>query len=260
MEDSSNRNYVNISNRKFSHTQYDTQDENFFSYKPTSTAFWVSLESDDPQYHSEWEEEYDETFVPDKNGNLYATTVRLKPTTYVMNPGNDKDILESFNSLVKKKELEGIKLSNSQKRELLVDFVNKLNHTNYENVICQIDLIEDISAMEKIFGDFEFGKEYPTEVYDSLAMKIKNAFRQNFSGVEVTGFALGLEDYQDDDGLEELLVIRSVKDNNYHETIDYFEIHSMAIFDTSCVDIVREVEYQPTFYHNMPDESDIIPE
>lgn len=101
--------------------------------------------------------EFRETLQADDDGNLHATIVKLKPTTYTLSPDAERTLLEGFNSFVSSK-----KISTEQKRKLLVELVR--SHTNredIENVICQIDLIEDIHALEEIFGGYKFGNSYP---------------------------------------------------------------------------------------------------
>lgn len=240
MEESLNRNYVNISNKPFVHHVYNTPDEKRFSYKPTS-AFWLSLESDKEEYHSEWDRKYGEFLKTDEDGNLYATTVKFKPTTYIMSPAIDETILEGFKNFT-----EGKNLTPEQRRKLLVELVKShTNNPDIENVICQIDLEEDISVMEKIFCGFKLGEEHPDAVYENLASNMKKAFRQNFAGVEVTAFALGLDKNCPGEGIDDIQIYWSSLDPKYEENIGDFEIPSVAIFDTSCLDIVKELIYPP---------------
>jgi hypothetical protein len=240
MEESLNKKYVNISNRKFENKIYNEEGNNIFSYKPNN-AFWLSLVSDKNGFYSEWDEEYRSAYEnnTDENGNLHATTFSLKPNTYIMSPSNDSVILEGFNNFVK-----GKNLTPDQKRKLLVELVKKqTNNSDIEHIICQIDLVEDLTTMEKIFCGYECGNTYPSEVYDNLALNIKKAFRENFSGVEVTGFALGLDELSYGDGIDDAQIYMSSKDPNYNETIGYWEIPSLAVFDTSCLDLIKEVEF-----------------
>lgn len=238
MEDSLNRKYINISNKPFSHKVYNDEDQRMFSYKPTS-GFWLSLESSDDEYYSEWDEEYRETFQPDDNGNLHATVVKFKPTTYVMSPAQDKTILEGFNNFI-----AGKNLSPDQKRKLLVELLKRrTNRQDIENVICQIDLLEDISAIEEIFGGYKFGEEHEDSVYENLADNVKKGIRESFAGFEVTGFALGVDDECAGESISDTQAYWSFVDPQYQETIDYFEIPSVAVFDTSCLDVVKEIVY-----------------
>lgn len=104
MEDSLSRKYINISNKPFEHKVYNDVDNSPFSYKPAG-GYWLSLESKDKNYYSEWDEAYRGTFITDENGNLHATVVKFKPTTYVMSPECDRNILEGFNNFVSGKNL-----------------------------------------------------------------------------------------------------------------------------------------------------------
>lgn len=253
MEESHNRNYVNISNRPFEHRVYEKEEKVYFSYKPID-AFWLSLESKKPGFQSEWDEEYGEIYKPDENGNLYATTVKLKPTTYVMNPEQDKTLLEGFFAFVKDKEKNGKLLTNMQRRQLLVEMVKKHKGMQYDYVVCQIDLLEDIDAIEEIFGGYKYNEENSDEIYEKLELNVINAFKKNFSGVEVTGYALGLEDDLAYVSVQEELQIRQAQNPKYKGTLDYFEIHSMAVFDTKCLDVIREIEYP----HQVPGDNSII--
>lgn len=238
MEDSLNRNYINISDRPFTHKVYNDDDKPIFSYKPTS-GFWLSLESSEKGYYSEWDSEYRGTFQTDSNGNLHATVVRFKPTTYVMSPDNDKTLLEGFNEFISGKEL-----SAEQKRRLLLELVRKhKNMPDIENIICQIDLAEDVVALEEIFGGYRLGNEYPDEVYENLALNVKRGIRESFSGLEVTAYALGIDKSLPSEGIQETQIYWSSIDPKYNETIEYFDMHSVAVFDTSCLDIVRQVVY-----------------
>lgn len=239
MEDSLNRDYINISNRTFTPTVYNEEDPSIFSYKPGS-AFWLSLplESDD-NYYSEWDREYRDTFKSDESGNLHATVVRFKPTTYFLSPGADKTLLEGF-----KEFTQGKDLTPDQRRKLLVELVRThLNKPEVESVICQIDLLEDLVALEEIFGGYKLGNEYPDEVYQNLAANFKRGIRQNFSGLEVTAYALGMDKDMPGEGINETQAFWNAIDEKYEETIDYFDMHSVAVFDTSCLDVVKEIVY-----------------
>lgn len=238
MEDSLNRRYVNISDKPFTHSVYNEVDDSPFSYKPQG-GFWLSLESKDKDYYSEWDEEYRGTFPTDENGNVHATVVKFKPTTYVMSPSQDKTILEGFNNFV-----AGKNLSPDQKRKLLVELLRtRTGRQDIESVICQIDLIEDIDALEEIFGGFVFGNEYPDSVYENLAQNVRNGIRESFAGLEVTGYALGVSDDSFDDPVQDIQSIRSLENPKYKETIDYFDMHSAVIFDTACLDVEKQIIY-----------------
>lgn len=239
MEDNQNRKYINISKRPYTPAVYNEKDNNdYFSYKPAS-GFWLSLEAKEKGYYSEWDMEFRETLQADDDGNLHATIVKLKPTTYTLSPDADRTLLEGFNSFVSSK-----KLSIEQKRKLLVELVR--SHTNredIENVICQIDLIEDIRALEEIFGGYKFGNSYPDEVYENLASNVKKGIRESFSGLEVTAYALGMDEEFPYNSVIEAQTYMSMVDPKYKETIDYFDMPSAVIFDTSCLDIIQEIVY-----------------
>lgn len=238
MEDSLNKNYINISNRKFTPTVYNDEDSNCFSYKPTS-GFWLSLESKEKGYYSEWDQEYRESMEADSNGNLHATVVRFKPTTYIMSPSADKTILEGYNDFVSNKNL-----TPDQKRKLLVELVRTHNNIpDIENIICQIDLMEDLTAIEAVFGGYKIGNEYPDETYENLALKIKKGIRESFSGLEITAFALGMDETLPSESIADTQMYWSTIDPKYEETIDYFDIPSAVIFDTSCLEVIKEIVY-----------------
>ena len=256
MEESHNRNYVNISDRAFEHRVYDKEEEAYFSYKPVE-AFWVSLESKNPEFKSEWDEEYGTVYQPDKNGKLYATTVKLKPTTYVLSPETHKTLLEGFYNFVKNKESEGQKLTNAQRRQLLVELVKKNEGKNVEHVICQIDTLEDVDTIEEIFGNYKYGEETSKETLDNLIVNVKNGIKQNFSGLEVTGYALDSDCVVPHISAEEELNFRRLTTFGYMGGLGYFDMHSMAIFDTSCLDIVRLIEYTPDERTTTLDNEDI---
>lgn len=240
MEDSLNKRYVNISERKFTHAVYNNEDSKTFSYKPTGGAFWLSLESKEGKCYSEWDEMYAETFQADEKGNLHATTVKFKPTTYIFSPEIDKTILEGFNNFISSKK----DLTPDQKRKLLVELVRQRTGNNdIEHVICQIDMPGDMRALEEIFGGYKLGNSHPDEVYDNLSLNVQKGIRESFSGLEVTAAALGLDDNFPEEGVDELQAYWSTIDSKYHETIDFFDMASVAIFDTSCLDIVSEKEY-----------------
>lgn len=241
MEDSLNKKYVNISDKPFRPSVYNVEEKDMFSYKPSS-GLWLSLETDEEGYYSEWDKEYRETIKTDCNGNLHATTVKFKPTTYIMSPDADKTILEGFSKFVSTKQL-----SPEQKRKLLVELVR--THTDrkdVENVICQIDLLADISALEEIFANYKLGNSYPDEFYKTLATNVKKGIRESFSGLEVTAYALGLDESSYDECISDVQAFYwPTIDPKYSQTIEYFEIPSAVIFDTSCLDIEKEVVYSP---------------
>ena len=100
MEDNRNRKYINISKRPYTPAVYNEKDNNdYFSYKPAS-GFWLSLEAKEKGYYSEWDMEFRETLQADDDGNLHATIVKLKPTTYTLSPDAERTLLEGFNSFV----------------------------------------------------------------------------------------------------------------------------------------------------------------
>ncbi len=238
MEDNLNRKYVNISNREFSPEVYNTEDNDYFSYKPSS-GFWLSLESNKDGYYSEWDMEYRDVMDPDDDGNLHATVVSLKPSTYTLSPSIDKTLLEGFYKFTANKQL-----SVEQKRKLLVELVRThTNRTDIENVICQIDLLEDIMAIEEIFGGYVLGNSYSDEVYKNLAMNVKKGIRESFSGLEVTAYALGLDESCPGESIADTQIYWSSIDPKYDETIDYFDMPSAVIFDTSCLDVIKQIVY-----------------
>ena len=238
MEDNSNRIYVNISNRPFSSAVYNDEDSECFSYKPTS-GYWLSLESTEKGYYSEWDEEYREILETDDNGNLYATKVKLKPTTYTISPSRDKNLLEGFYQFVSNKQLTA-----KQKRRLLVELVRtRTGREDVENVICQIDLVEDLTVLEEIFAGYKLGNSYPEEFYKTLAKNVKKGIRESFSGLEVTAYALGMDKNLPSESISDTQIYWSSVDPNYDESIDLFDMPSAVIFDTSCLDIIEEVVY-----------------
>lgn len=238
MEDSFNRKYINISNKPFEHRVYNEEDNSPFSYKPAG-GFWLSLESKDKDYYSEWDEEYRDTFTPDENGNLHATVTKFKPTTYVMSPEQDRTILEGFSNFI-----AGKNLSPDQKRKLLVELLRtRTGRQDIENVICQIDLLGDISTLEEIFGSYKFGNEHPDSVYENLARNVRDGIRESFAGLEVTGYALGTSEESFDESIPDSQAYWSFRDPKYNETIEYFDMHSVVIFDTACLDIEKQIVY-----------------
>lgn len=238
MEESLNKTYVNVSNRKFEHRVYNDYDENIWSYKPSS-GFWVSLESKDPEYYSDWEREYRGTFLPDENGNVHINYVKMKPSTYIFSPERDKDILEEYMQGIKDKTL-----LIDQKRKALVDLISKRKGLkNIEHAICQIDTIEDLMILEKVFGNFVIGGKYPQTVYDNLGLNVKKGIRESFSGLEVTAYALGMDEVCPGEGIQDVQMEWSVRDPKYDETIDYFDIPSAVFFDTRCLEYVKEIVY-----------------
>lgn len=238
MENSFGRKYVNISNRKFERKKYEYNKNSGIGYKP-GNAFWCSLESSDPNYYSEWDLEYGEILNTDDNGYLYATSVKLSDDTYVLNPDGDELILEAFQNFIKTSNKE---LSAEQRRKLLVEIIkSRENLENIKYVICQIDLPEDLDQIERIFGGYEFGKENPDCVYENLQENVKKAFTENFSGVEVTGCALGLTKMSCYMGnIFESARYKKMNDSKYDVFLGEWEMHSLAIFDTDCIDVVEE--------------------
>lgn len=238
MEDSLNRNYVNISNRKFTSEVYNEEDNAYFSYKPSS-GFWLSLEVKEKNYYSQWDREYREELEPDDEGNLHATIVKFKPTTYIMSPSVDKTILEGFSNFIFNRNL-----TPDQKRKLLVELVRThKNRSDIENIICQIDLLDDLATIEEIFGGYKIGNEYPDETYDNLALNVKKAIRESFAGLEITAFALGMDEDLSGESIVDTQIYWSAIDPKYEETLEYFDMPSAVIFDTSCLDFIKEVTY-----------------
>lgn len=234
MEDSLNRNYVNISDRPFENKVYNDPDKNYFSYKPTN-ALWLSLESKKDGCFSKWDEEYG---VFDEGKNRYANVVKFKPTTFIFSPSIDETLLEGFQNFCEKKDL-----TPNQKRQMFRDLVaSRKNMSEIENVVCQIDVLEDLTTLERIFGNYQFGKEHPDSVYQNLAPNVKKGMRECFSGIEVTGYALGLDGECCEEGIDDVQAYWSSQDPKYDEYIGYFEIPSVAIFDTSCLDVVKIID------------------
>ncbi len=232
MENSYDKLYVNISDKEFEHSTYDETKPSPFGYKPT-TGFWFSLPSDDPDYFSKWDEVYK---IVDKK-NRYVTTAKIKPTTYILNPEEDEIILEGFQEFVKKSKTQ---LSVGQKRRLLVELIKqKKNLPDIEHIICQIDTNKDITVMERIFGGYRFGEENSDDVYSHLQQRVRDAFQENFSGVEVTGYALDLEDGFGA-GIYEAEVYMRMRDKKYTGDLGTWEFHSLDVFDTDCVDVIKK--------------------
>lgn len=238
MEDSSNKEFINISNRKFVNKEYMNSEYNGLGWKPKD-AFWCSLKSSKPGFLSEYDYQYG--MDDNSEGILYATTVKLKKDTAVINPSNCLNLLKSFNVFVDDKN--DIGLSDREKRLLFLEFIkDKMNISiNVKHLICQIDLIEDVNALEEAFANYVYGKKNSDEVYDNLEYKVRKGLRQCFSGVEVTDFLLGRspETYED---IEDALECKSNKDPKYKNFFGCWDMHSLALFDTNCVDVIREIE------------------
>lgn len=236
-EESHGRKYVNLSDRPFSHKIYD-ETRSGLGYKPKS-AFWCSLESNNDEFVSTWDELYGEVTEPDEKGNLYVTTVEIKPTTYVFNPTEDEVLLEGFQNFV---ENHKGKLTAPEKRKLFLELLKKKqNNPDIEHVICQIDLPQDIEVIERIFAGYDPDKYNPDEVYENMMDNVRGAFVEVFSGVEVTDYALGNDEISEFEG--NVYFFEGMKRRNdpkYSADFGFWEVHSLAIFDTNCLDIIDE--------------------
>ena len=75
----------------------------------------------------------------------------------------------------------------------------------------------------------------------SIKENVKKAFTENFSGVEVTGCALGLTKMSCYMGnIFESARYKKMNDSKYDVFLGEWEMHSLAIFDTDCIDVVEE--------------------
>ena len=234
-EDSLGRKYVNLSTAPFENRIYD-ETRSGLGYKPKS-AFWCSLESSDPEYYSAWDEMYGEIMEPNLEGKLYASTVEIKPTTYILNPSIDEVILEGFQKFIKKQDE---KLTAQEKRKLLLELIKtKHDLPNIEYVICQIDLPQDIDVIERIFADYDSNGLNSDEIYDNMLDNVRGAFVENFSGVEVTDYALGNDEISEFEGNVYFFEgMKKRRDPKYSGDFGFWEIHSLAIFDTNCLDLI----------------------
>lgn len=238
-ENSHGRRYINLSNKRFDNRIYE-ETRSGMGYKPMS-AFWCSLESLDNDYYSAWDEMYGEIIDPDENGLIYATTVEINSNTYVLNPASDEVLLEGFQKFISKSER---KLTAVEKRKLMVELIKtKKNMPNIEHVICQIDLPQDIDVIEKVFANYNSDGQNSEEVYENLLENVRGAFVENFSGVEVTDYALGNDDISEFEGnVYYFEGMKKRKDPKYTGDFGFWEMHSLAIFDTNCLDIINEIE------------------
>lgn len=239
MEDSSKTKYINISNRKFEPTKYSATGSDRMGYKPTK-AFWCSLEAEDGEYLSAWDEEYGDILDTDENGNMYATTVVLKPNVYILNPNSeDTVLLEGFFSFMKEKDK---KLTQEQKRRMLVELVKKRNKLpNIEYVICQINNPGDLNCIEKIFGGCNLEESDPDSVYENLGNNVVGAFYDYFSGIEMTSKALDLDSHPEfADGIYQEADFKKMIEPRYNNFLGAWEMHSIAFFDTDCFDVIEE--------------------
>lgn len=98
-------------------------------------------------------------------------------------------------------------------------------------------------VLEEIFGGFKFGQEHPDSVYENLARNVRNGIRESFAGLEVTGYALGTADVSFDEAIPEVQAYWNSEDPKYKETIEYFDMHSVVVFDTDCLEVEQEIIY-----------------
>lgn len=239
MAENTKTKYINISNRKFKPTKYSATGKDRLGYKPTK-AYWCSLEAEDDEFLSAWDEEYGETFDTDENGNIYATTVVLKPSVYVLNPNSDDTVLlEGFFSYM---NLNGKSMTQEQKRRMLVELVKtRKKLPNVEYVICQIDNPGDLNCIEKIFGGCNLSESDPDSVYENLGDNVVGAFYDYFSGVEMTNKALDLDTHPEfADGIYQEADYKKMIEPRYNNFLGAWEMHSIAFFDTDCFDVIEE--------------------
>ena len=233
------RKFINVSNRKFEPTKYVPKQNLRLGYKPKS-AFWCSIESDEEGYYSEWDAEYGEVLQTDENGNLHITITELKPNVYELSPATDKTLLEGFQNFVKNSPTP---LTTEQKRKLLTELIrSKKNFPDVEYVICQIQNPSDLSTIEEIFGGYRFGEENADSVYENLGDNVVKGFMENFSAVEVTAEALDVGPngtYMD--GINQRARYQHSIDPKYDAFLGGWEMHSIAVFDTDCLNILEEI-------------------
>lgn len=211
-------------------------------YKPGS-AFWCSLESTEDGFYSAWDELYGDVTEPNEDGKLYASTVEIKPTTYVFNPTEDEVLLEGFYKFVSSSDK---KLTALEKRKLFLELLkSKKNMPEIEHVICQIDLPQDIEVIERIFAGYISGQDNPDEVYENMLENVRGAFVENFAGVEVTDYALGNDEISEFEGNVYFFEgMKKRQDSKYSGDFGFWEVHSLAIFDTNCLELidVKEID------------------
>ena len=238
-EESHGRRYVNLSTTPFVNRIYD-ETKSDLGYKPKS-AFWCSLESTEDGYYSVWDELYGEVTEPNEEGKLYASTVEIKPSTYIFNPTEDEVLLEGFQNFILN---SGKNLNATEKRKLFLELLrSKKNMPNIEYVICQIDLPQDIDVIERIFAGYEVGKHYSDEVYENMLDNVRGAFIECFSGVEVTDYALGNDEISEFEGnVYYFEGMKKRQDPKYSGDFGFWEVHSLAIFDTNCLELVNVKE------------------
>lgn len=238
MEDNSNRIFVNLSSKKFEPRKYNRTSPKAYSYKP-DTGFWGSIKSEGSNYFSEWHEEYGLDFGSSRkeNEDVHITYFKINPEkTYTLSPAHDEVILQGFQNFLESHPT----LSVEEKRRLLVELIkSKKDLPNIEHVICQIDFDMDLAVFERIFGGFSHTGDEEPEVFENLGHNVRRAFVENFSGVEVTGYALNSENGIGEDLLSYQFYTHQ-EFPNYTPQIGFWDMHSIAIFDTDAIDITEE--------------------
>lgn len=229
----SNKVFVNISTREFEECTYDATKEDAFSYKP-DTGYWGAIKKDNG-YFSEWDREYGLNSNRKGNETLYITSFYFNPErVYTLRPSEDELILEGYKSLL---QTRGTNLTTAQKRLLLLEYLkDRKCMQNIEHVICQIDDAEDLIQMERIFGGFDrTADEIPAEVFENLPYKVRSAFVECFSGVEVTENALSEAETADD-------IIRLGDETEkafpgYQNAVGFWDVPSVAVFNTDAIEV-----------------------
>lgn len=227
--------FVNISTREFEQRTYDETKKDAYSYKP-DTGFWGAIKKDNG-YFSEWDKEYG--LDTNRNGDepLHITSFCFDPErVYTLVPEDDELILEGYNNILKSK---GANLTTAQKRMLLVQYLrDKKGMPGIEHVICQVDTGEDIVQIERIFGGFSRrATDIPTEVFENLGYKVRQAFVECFSGVEVTENALSTADTADD--IISLSKMTAEEFPGYRDQVGFWDVPSVAVFDTDAIRILE---------------------
>ena len=163
---------------------------------------------------------------------MYITTVQYNKNTFLFNPGSHQEQLRTFYELINNEQYQ--KIEDVEIRKLFIDFLKKTKtiDNNIEYIICQLDVLDDIITLEKIFGNYQFGEENDNKIYSELNYNVRKGLMKCFYGFEVTDFFL-------EDMYNEEMFIKS-RDPKYQSSFDNFEIYSVAFFDTNALDVISE--------------------
>lgn len=241
MEDTSKIKYINISDRPFVPTKYINKDYVSFGMK-SHQAFWGALPSNDEDFYSKWDEEFlvcDSLFDDEKDA--YITTFEYGENTTIVNPEIiGYSTIHSFYETVK-----DISKSDEEIRKLFVEVLKnkKLVPENTEHIICQVDLIEDLTTLQKAFTGYDLDSNNSQEVYKNFDYKVMKGITQCFSGLELTAYALGVEPYDYSSAIYEYETVALSRDPNYMEDnfcshIGGWDVQSVSIFDTDAIKVI----------------------